>query len=751
MFFLIKTFDVCLEYLYLQTNVNLNFKKSIINFNLILSKMKKGLLSLLALALTVVGCQNYDDQFDELTSQITSLQSTVDGLTGVTAAITTLQGTVAGLVTTLGNVSTGVGENATTLETVSSTLADLLAQLEGVATNADLAVISTTLGLVQSDVRELLEGNSTINQNLTINSEATLLYAETLVATGVTRPNVIVNGTITFDTTGFSADQQIRANEIAKKIATVLDDVSITSTSVLEFEKMTFVDADLTISGGGADVSACRTISDNFQSTEIGEINYSYLSGVGGSVKIIAGDAGATNVNSITSVDFGTATFGTISVGASATFDHVINAPKATSIKTGDSPVVHVIGTSAADIDHNYTGDTALPTLSITGSGSIDIKAAKVTGKITIDGVAASVVKANSLTTTNTFAMPDKVAQLWLQDIKHGAGAFNATVVALDDFLYPSGNLDISATDVDLTGAKLIYSYGTLTHSGKGHITVDDAIAADLVESPSTTQITIKALDNPFVFGANFTELHTINITGKAKAAGSAQANLVTISAAASMTTVNLNGTIDGLVSAGNAKLKTVTTLGNLTDMTITGATALTAVNAGHSHISGDTAVTFVITGATALQSLDLSAVDKVKTITLTGNTKMTTITAPSTTTLCEAGAAVAVSVTASLSGVFVPFQPEIAATETTPKIPAELAKIKQNSLNSLAVWFDAHIDRQTVGSPTFVADSYLVSGTNKYADFDTATAAQTYGQAVAGTGSGTINVVGEINLIEAE
>ena len=45
--------------------------------------MKKGLLSLLALALTVVGCQNYDDQFDELTSQITSLQST-DGLTGLT-------------------------------------------------------------------------------------------------------------------------------------------------------------------------------------------------------------------------------------------------------------------------------------------------------------------------------------------------------------------------------------------------------------------------------------------------------------------------------------------------------------------------------------------------------------------------------------------------------------------------------------------------------------------------------------------
>jgi uncharacterized lipoprotein NlpE involved in copper resistance len=32
--------------------------------------MKKGLLSLLVAALTLVGCQNYDDQFDELNTKI---------------------------------------------------------------------------------------------------------------------------------------------------------------------------------------------------------------------------------------------------------------------------------------------------------------------------------------------------------------------------------------------------------------------------------------------------------------------------------------------------------------------------------------------------------------------------------------------------------------------------------------------------------------------------------------------------------
>jgi hypothetical protein len=40
-FFLIKTFDVCLEYLYLQTNVNLNFKKALLILIKFYQKWKK--------------------------------------------------------------------------------------------------------------------------------------------------------------------------------------------------------------------------------------------------------------------------------------------------------------------------------------------------------------------------------------------------------------------------------------------------------------------------------------------------------------------------------------------------------------------------------------------------------------------------------------------------------------------------------------------------------------------------------------
>ena len=59
--------------------------------------MKKGLLSILAGALLVVGCQNYDDQFDALESQINALASTVAGLSQVQSDLASLSATVGSL------------------------------------------------------------------------------------------------------------------------------------------------------------------------------------------------------------------------------------------------------------------------------------------------------------------------------------------------------------------------------------------------------------------------------------------------------------------------------------------------------------------------------------------------------------------------------------------------------------------------------------------------------------------------------
>ncbi len=63
--------------------------------------MKKGLLTLLAAALTIVGCQDYDSQFKELTTLVTGLATDVAGLQTVSTDIANLRTTVDGLATSL--------------------------------------------------------------------------------------------------------------------------------------------------------------------------------------------------------------------------------------------------------------------------------------------------------------------------------------------------------------------------------------------------------------------------------------------------------------------------------------------------------------------------------------------------------------------------------------------------------------------------------------------------------------------------
>ena len=53
----------------------------------------------MALALTVVGCQNYDDQFAELTELIEGVQADVDGLSDLQTDVDGIDQTIGGLAT----------------------------------------------------------------------------------------------------------------------------------------------------------------------------------------------------------------------------------------------------------------------------------------------------------------------------------------------------------------------------------------------------------------------------------------------------------------------------------------------------------------------------------------------------------------------------------------------------------------------------------------------------------------------------
>jgi len=172
--------------------------------------MKKGLLSILAASAVLVGCQNYDDQFDALNTQITQLKSTVDGLAGVQSDVAALKGLITSLQTEVGSVQS----------TLAADLADALvaieaveASVEDVASSADVEQIQSDLDGVSENVSDILESNNVYSQDVIVDSEGTLDFA---VALG---PKLnIVNGNVVFVV---SSEMDIA------KVQTALDNVGI--------------------------------------------------------------------------------------------------------------------------------------------------------------------------------------------------------------------------------------------------------------------------------------------------------------------------------------------------------------------------------------------------------------------------------------------------------------------------------------------------------------------------------------------
>ena len=154
--------------------------------------MKKGLLSILAGALVLVGCQNYDDQFDSLESQINALASTVAGLSQVQSDLSSLAGTVSSLqssVSSLGStIDTAVADG---LSDIQADIDAIEAAVADVASSDEVSALQDAVDASQEDLEELLANSSVFNGDITINSKA-LLQTYDQMGSSI----AIVNGTV---------------------------------------------------------------------------------------------------------------------------------------------------------------------------------------------------------------------------------------------------------------------------------------------------------------------------------------------------------------------------------------------------------------------------------------------------------------------------------------------------------------------------------------------------------------------------
>ena len=605
--------------------------------------MKKGLLSLLALALTVVGCQNYDDQFDELSDQITALSSTVQGLSSVADQITALSNTVNGLATAAS--VTGLQGDITTIKAAVDALTSSLAD---VATAADLGVLSSTLADVQADVKELLSANAVINQNITINNVATLEYVESLISTDADDPNVIVNGeiTVSVDETDFDATHLPRIQAVTDKFATSLKTVTISNTysptTTLSFANLAFVDKDLVIDGNST-IADGLTSNDKLR-TVTGDLTISNVTG-DVDLSLLTSARNIVVPEAISALKMGSVTANSLST-AGAVQGH-LNLATATIIDGGKSKVASIVAGKATDIDI-----TSAATLTVVAgkAATIDIEGTALTGDFSITASSATVVKAVKVKTVNGTITTGALAELHLTALTTTATMTSGAKV-----------MDLSALASQKVSTTIILS--AITNFNAPKLAVSDVVSlsvatdatvknhvltgpGSLIYGLALKNLTISELGTKDQFevttaAAVLPALVSLTATGKAAASGpfiTAQTNMVSVTSNV-LTTFSTAGTIDKVSLHKAAKLTSLTSAGYSRLYSLTGAALLTSVDMGHDHIEGSDAASLNIQNAAKLTGLTPSSLDEVGHVTITGVPKMTTLNLSSMKTLPQLGA----------------------------------------------------------------------------------------------------------------
>ena len=182
--------------------------------------MKKGLLSILASALLVVGCQNYDDQFSALETQINALASTVAGLSQVQSDLTSLANTVNSLQSSV--AQTVDAALADGLADIDAAVASLEAAAENAASAEDVAAIQEGVDANADDLEELLSQSSVYTGDVLINSVPTL---DAYYSMGENL--AIVNGSVTIQPS--TEMDMVKVQAVADVILTVTKDITVTS------------------------------------------------------------------------------------------------------------------------------------------------------------------------------------------------------------------------------------------------------------------------------------------------------------------------------------------------------------------------------------------------------------------------------------------------------------------------------------------------------------------------------------------
>ena len=738
--------------------------------------MKKGLLSLLAVALTVVGCQNYDDQFDDLKTQITDLAATVAGLTQVQSALTDLANDVDRLDTAISAIPTtdSVADLTAALSNQSAIIDSLSNVLASSSLTQDqLAQVSATLALVQADVQTLLQGDSVISPasgGIIITNEAQLGAAENLVPSDADPGTIVLDGFLDVRVgSGFltSQEQLNRANAVLAKFATVIGtvnfenspasgvtggitadnlassvgtmtlsgddapslaglisvggslDMNTTESPTFPLLKSVGVDFNRT-SGGAPTVSALRTVGRDLNARHTGAWNYSQVTTVGGNA-VVPDNAESINLTGVT-VDGNIVNWLTTATppALDSTLGRLTQTASTTgAIILGTAGINTIEADSASSIEGSVTSLTSLD-IDADSATYVHFNAAtSATGDINVDAATSTTVRFDSLSTAGNITITDS-SNSHLEELDTATGTLQITAENTVD-LQDLTSIDVASTidaETVLLNALESNAGAALTLDNVTSVTFPDFVATAALEADSAESLTLKSisvanldadsaetltlssLDNDFLLNNTDRQnklgsLTTLSLTTSETAQQGVVTTQVDIAASATLTTVSLDGKIDD-VSISGLGITTLNTSGFITDIDVDG-TSIVNLDFNHDFIGLDTAVTITVNNNAKLVSVDMEDVDKVKTVELTANASLTTLTAPAA-VYPEAGATINLTVTgAGLAGTWTEGATATRETETVLVQPAVTPTFAvSGGIAALLDWFEAADDATT-------------------------------------------------------
>ena len=518
--------------------------------------MKKGLLSILAGALLVVGCQNYDDQFANLENQINSLASTVAGLSQVQSDLSTLAGTVNSLQSSLSNqIDTALADG---LADIDAAVADLEAAAADAASAEDVSAIADAVAENQTDLDELLAQSAVFTGDVLINSTATL---DAFHAMGDNL--AIVNGSVTIEPS--TTMDMVKVQEVADVILTVTKDITVTSgaSTIAEivFNNLTGA-ASLTLEqAGGYHFPALKSaatiyLSDKYEST-ITRVNFPELTSV---------NSMGTDSRTNGSIEFTKATEMSFAklprYGATLSF----------TTKKGKADAPTTLDISALrDVD--TAGEISSLALSITGPNSVSIS--------TLDGKGGSITLTNVLDATvndydGTINVEGGVESLVANNVVEIAGAMS-DLITLDI----TGVKDPNTT-TDKSGPAIALSSlsDLVTASFAGNFASISIASCGNVETVTVTA----EVNNGIINLDNNSDLETVTLTGSKSNGVTLNANNSLVSATVDteiVKTLATGATLDGtIIVTNNTDLESLTLAGaNVSVLTVTGNVDLETIN----------------------------------------------------------------------------------------------------------------------------------------------------------------------------